>query len=324
MNSIKNTLKLLSIIVSVYNEEDVIEQFFVELKNNLDTIGIAYEIIFVDDGSTDNSLQIMMGLLKNITQTKIVALSKNYGHEAAMIAGIDISSGDAVICMDADLQHPPSIIEEMLGKFSEGYEIVNMVRTENKDSGFINKALSKLFYCFLNKISSFKFEKNSSDFFLISKRVAVILKNDFRERTRYLRGLIQIIGFKKTTIDFVAPKRAGGKSKYSLIKLFNFSLHAIFTFSNFPIRLGILASIIAGFLGVVVAIHTIITKLFWNAPPGYATIIVLICFMFSIQFFITGVIGEYLGFIFTENKKRPLYIIDKIYFSDSNDNLSNN
>jgi glycosyltransferase involved in cell wall biosynthesis len=304
----------LSVIVSVFNEEAVLKLFFAELGRQL-TVDpdVCYEIIFVNDGSTDNSLKILENLANENQAVKVLSFSRNYGHEAAMIAGIDHSSGEVIICMDADLQHPPSKIPEMLNKYKEHYDVVNMVRRENRGVGVIKKFTSKMFYYFLNLISPFKFEPNASDFFLISSRVAEILRNDFRERARFLRGFIQIIGFRRTTVEFVAPKRVQGESKYSLFKLFKFSLNVIFTFSYFPLRLGIFSSLTAGCFGLLMVIYSIVKKIQGQAPPGYTTILVLISIFFSIQFFITGVLGEYMGYIFDENKKRPIYIIDEEY-----------
>jgi len=311
MEANMNERTQVSIVVSVYNEEAILEKFFKELTRVLKSESeIDYEIIFVNDGSIDKSLEIIKGFTNTNPYIKIINFSKNFGHEAAMIAGIDHSSGEVVICMDADLQHPPIMIPRMIDKYREKYDIVNMVRSANQGVGIAKKITSKVFYYFLNLISPFQFLPNASDFFLISGRVATILRNDFRERARFLRGFIQIIGFPKTTIEFVAPKRVQGESKYSLSKLFKFSLNAIFTFSYFPLQLGIFSSIIAGGFGLAMIVFSIIKKIQGEAPPGYTTIIVLISFFFAIQFFITGVIGEYIGYIFDENKKRPIYIID--------------
>lgn len=312
------SVSLLSIIISVYNEEDVLVKFYNEMNNCLENLKIEYEIVFVNDGSTDKSLQIISKFAVGRKNIKIVNLSKNFGHEAAMIAGIDYSCGDAVICMDADLQHPPLLIADMIRKFSEGYEIVNMKRTENQSAGIIKRITSSLFYYLLNKISPVRFEPNASDFFLISKRVANILKNEYRERARFIRGFIQIVGFKRTYLEFIAAERVGGKSKYSFIKLFKFSMNAILTFSNLPLILGVLASIIVGIFGILVAVYSIIMKMRGYSPSGYTTIVVMISLLFSAQFFITGIIGEYLGFVFSETKKRPIYIIDKIIDMEKN------
>ncbi len=315
MRSINNTI--LTIVVSVFNEEQVLTLFYGELTKVLATLDINHEIIFVNDGSHDNSLKILSEYVLQNKHVKVVNFSKNFGHEAAMIAGIDYSAGDAVICMDADLQHPPEKIKEMLEKYLNDFEIINMVRTENCDAGFLKRMLSKSFYYLINKISPIRFEPNASDYFLISSRVASILKHEFRERTRFLRGFIQIVGFRTTTLDFVAPKRAGGESKYSFLKLFKLSLSAIAAFSNLPLRLGIIAGVSAGLFGIVEIIYSVFMKILGAAPPGYTTIVVLVSFMFAIQFFIIGIIGEYLGFIFAENKQRPIYIIEDLIHNET-------
>jgi len=272
-------------------------------------LDIRCEIIFINDGSSDNSSKILQSIAQEDKRVKIINLSINFGHEAAMTAGLTYSTGDAVICMDADLQHPPSEINHMLKKFYNRYEIINMVRMKNLDVGFFRSITIKMFYVLLNMLSSIKFQPNASDFFLISRRVADILTKDFRERTRFLRGLIQIIGFDKTTLEYVAPKRIFGKSKYSLIKLFSNALIAIATFSNVPLRIGVFFGTLIGLLGVCVGIYSIVMKFSGYVIPGYTTTVVLISFMFAVQFFITGIIGEYIGFLFNESKKRPIYIV---------------
>lgn len=309
----------LSIIVSVYNEEEVLQSFFNQLQNALNTIDGDKEIIFVNDGSYDNSLNQLLSFKSNEIKIIVVNFSRNFGHEAAMLAGIDLSRGRAVICLDADMQHPPSIISKMYEKYLEGFDVINMVRKENQGTTLTKKLSAKFYYWFFNKISSVKLEENASDFFLISQKIANILKTEFRERNRYIRGFIQIIGFKKTTIEFVAPQRGAGESKYSLLSLFSLSINSIFTFSYLPLRLGVIASMVVGIFAIGVALYSVIMKFLGLAPPGYTTIVVLICLLFSIQFFITGVIGEYLGFIFNENKKRPIYLIDFIKECNVND-----
>lgn len=299
----------LSVVVSVYNEEEVLNIFWSELEKNLLSLHLSYEVIFVNDGSTDGSYQILSDMARLNKSIKVVNLSTNFGHEAAMTAGLDHSTGDALVCMDADLQHPPSKLSEMIKKFSDGFEIIAMTRNKNMDASLISRMSSKFFYYILNKFSKAKFENNASDFFLISRRVADILKHDFKERTRFLRGFIQIIGFRKSTLEFVAPKRAGGQSTYSILKLFIHAIKGIATFSNLPLHLGVFTGTIMGLLSIIIGIFSIIIKLSGYVVSGYTTIVVLITFLFSIQFFITGIIGEYLGFIFTESKKRPIYIV---------------
>lgn len=300
---------LLSVVVSVYNEEAVLKSFYKETKQVLDNIEWDYELLFVNDGSMDRSLEILSTLANEDTQVKFISFSRNFGHESAMIAGIDYSSGDAIICMDADLQHPPEYIPKILERFEQGFEIVNMVRTKNESAGWFKNLASSAFYKVINVLSDVKFESNASDFFAISQRVAGVLRVNYREKVRFLRGYVQNVGFARTTIQYEAGVRAAGESKYSIRKLFQFSVNTIVCFSNLPLKLGIYAGIMAALLGVVVMIYTLFTRR--GAPSGYATIVILICFMFAILFVIVGIIGEYIAILFTELKDRPIYIIEE-------------
>lgn len=224
-----------------------------------------------------------------------------------MIAGIDYSQGDGIICMDADLQHPPACIPEIIRRFEAGYEVINMVRTKNESAGWFKNMASSAFYKLINALSDVKFESNASDFFAISRNVAAVLKENYREKVRFLRGYVQNVGFPKTTIEYEARARVAGESKYSIRKLFQFSVNTIVCFSNLPLKLGIFAGIFAGFLGLVVLVYTLLTRS--GAPSGYATIVILNCFMFAILFLIVGIIGEYISILFTELKDRPIYIV---------------
>jgi dolichol-phosphate mannosyltransferase len=297
----------LSLIISIYNEEQVLNLFYQTLMDSFSKCDFDYELIFVNDGSTDSSQEIIDTFSKENEFVKSILFSKNFGHEAAMIAGIDYATGDALICMDGDLQHPPTMISSMLNLFlSDKVDIVNMVRRNTKKSFF-----SSLFYKLLNKICSYDIEPNSSDFFLISKRVAKILQNDYRERVRFLRGFIQIIGFKKKTLFYNEGTRTAGKSKYPFRKLLSLSITAIATLSKMPLKAGIYIGFISALLSILLVIYSIIMKVVDQPVSGYTTIVVFLGFMFSIQFFILGIIGEYIGFLFDEQKKRPIYIIDK-------------
>jgi dolichol-phosphate mannosyltransferase len=303
---------LLSVVVSVYNEEEALVLFFNELTNELKKINDTYEVIFVNDGSTDKSKDILNELAKNNDFVKVINFSRNFGHEAAMLAGIDYSNGQAIICMDADLQHPPSYITQMISKYKNGYDIVLMKRSNREDASFFPKIASKLFYKIINYLSPVKFEDNASDFFLISKKVQYHLVNNFRERTRFLRGLIQFIGFNKTFIEFIAPARISGKSKYNTKKLLKLSINAIAAFSDKPLNLGIIIGLIMGLFSTIVGIYSIIMY-FVNRPvSGYTTIVVVLTFMFSINLIVMGIIGKYISYIFYEVKERPIYIIEEI------------
>ena len=303
--------KKISIIVSVYNEEEVLFEFYRETIKVLLLIDKPYEIIFVNDGSTDGSRSTLFKLSRDDENVKVIHFSRNFGHEAAMIAGIDYASGDYIVCMDSDLQHPPTLLPEIIRKFDSGFDIINMVRTENKSAGILKNITSAGFYKVINKVSDMKLVSNASDFFGISKRVADILRNNYREKTRFLRGYVQNVGFNTTNIEYEARKRYAGESKYSIKKLFRFSMNTIMTFSNLPLKLGMYAGGMAAFLAIIMMIYTVVSFLRVGTPSGYATIICLICFMFSVLFFIVGIIGEYLGLILAEQKDRPLYIVEE-------------
>lgn len=303
--------KKISIIVSVYNEEEVLFEFYRETIKVLLLIENPYEIIFVNDGSVDGSRGILFKIAKDDENVRVVHFSRNFGHEAAMIAGIDNASGDYLICMDADLQHPPTLLPEMVRKFESGYDIINMVRTVNKSAGIIKNITSSMFYKVINRLSDIHLVINASDFFGISKRVADVLRSNYREKTRFLRGYVQNVGFNTTNIEYEAGKRFAGKSKYSIRKLFRFSMNTIMTFSNLPLKLGIYAGGMAAFLAIIMMIYTIVSFIRVGTPSGYATTICLICFMFSVLFFIVGIIGEYLGIILSEIKDRPIYIVEE-------------
>ncbi len=310
----------ISIVVSVYNEEKVINKFYRETKNAISALSdYSFEILFINDGSTDSSEEELTKISSNDSSVKIINFSKNFGHEAAMIAGIDEAEGDYIICMDADLQHPPEKIVPIINKIEDGYDVVNMVRISNIKEKPLKQLSSKLFYKLINSVSNVKFEPNASDFFMISKKVADIFRTSYREKIRFLRGYVQMVGFKKTTIEFHAKERFAGESKYSTLSLIKFAIGVIFTFSNIPLRLGLYSSLISFSIGLTISIYTIIMKLIGTySPDGYTTIVVLLSFFFSMLFLIIGVIGEYLRMIFEESKERPIYIIASIENKPSN------
>ena len=312
INENSKSPRKLSVVVSVYNEEKALREFYKETNKILEQIknsGWEHELIFVNDGSKDHSLDILEELAGMDKNVKIVSFSRNFGHEAAMIAGIDYSTGDGIICMDADLQHPPECIPKIIEKFDAGYEVINMVRTKNESAGLIKNITSSGFYWLINHISDVHFEPNASDFFAISRHVAQVLKDNYREKVRFLRGYVQNVGFKKTNIEYEARARVAGESKYSIKKLFIFSINTILCFSNMPLKLGIYAGVFSAALGVIVMLYTLFTR--QGAPSGYATIVVLLCFMFAMMFLLIGIIGEYIAILFTELKDRPVYIVEK-------------
>lgn len=301
--------KTLSVVVSCYNEEMALEQFYKETAGILKKLPWSYELIFVNDGSQDGTMRVLDLLAGRDEKVKVISFSRNFGHEAAMIAGLDYSNGDGIVCMDADLQHPPEYLSQILEKFEAGYDVINMVRTKNESAGWFKNLASSAFYHLINLLSDVKFEPNASDFFAVSGRAAKVLKESYREKVRFLRGYVQSIGFNRTTIEYEARTRVAGESKYSIKKLITLSLNTIMCFSNLPLKLGIYAGAGAGLLGVLVMIYTIWSWARVGTPNGYATTIVLICFMFAVLFLIVGVIGNYIAILFAELKDRPIYIV---------------
>jgi len=301
--------KKLSVVVSCYNEELALRQFYAETSKVLKSLSWDYELIFVNDGSQDGSIEILKELAAGDEKVKVVDFSRNFGHEAAMIAGMDYSSGDGIVCMDADLQHPPECLPGIIAKLDEGYDVINMVRTKNESAGWFKNFAGAAFYRLINILSDVKFEPNASDFFAVSKKAAKVLKTNYREKVRFLRGYVQNIGFRRTTIEYEARNRVAGESKYSIKKLITFSMNTIMCFSNLPLKLGIYAGGFAGVLGIIMMIYTIWSWAEIGTPSGYATTIVLICFMFAILFLIVGIIGNYIAILFAELKDRPIYIV---------------
>lgn len=304
----ENRVKI-SVIVSVFNEEEVLHKFYDAVIPVLRSTGDKYELIFVNDGSKDASFDILKELAGRDHDVRVICFSRNFGHEAAMLAGIDCAKGELLICMDADLQHPVEYIPKMLERFENGSDVISMVRTKNQDAGILKNITSEAFYSIINMMTETQLEKNASDFFGISERVADILRHDYRERVRFVRGYIQGVGFNKDKIEYEAANRAGGKSKYSIGKLFRFSMDTIVCFSDAPLKFGIYAGILAILIGIIMTIYTIVTWVREGAPNGYATIVVLICFMFGVLFLLVGIIGMYVSVLFKEIKARPIYII---------------
>lgn len=303
--------KTLSVVVSCYNEELALDRFYEETASILKKLNWKYELIFVNDGSQDQTLSVLTRLSESDDRVKVISFSRNFGHEAAMIAGLDYSQGDGIVCMDADLQHPPEYLPEIVKKLEEGYDVINMVRTRNESAGWFKNFASSAFYRLINVLSDVKFEPNASDFFAVSGKAAKVLKENYREKVRFLRGYVQNIGYPRTTIEYEARTRVAGESKYSIKKLIAFSVNTIMCFSNLPLKLGIYAGCGAGILGIVMMIYTIWSWARVGTPSGYATIIVLMCFMFAVLFLIVGIIGNYIAILFAELKDRPIYIVEE-------------
>ena len=305
---------LYSIIVSVYNEEAVLPIFHQEVSAVIDSMADTadFELLFVNDGSSDNSRQVLQQLMEKDQRVRVIHFSRNFGHEAAMLAGLDHCKGEAAVCMDSDLQHPPTLLPQMFEQYRQGKDVITMMRTERADGGASKHLSSRLFYHIINKISDAQLQPSASDFFLLSQRVINVLRSDYRERTRFLRGIIQIIGFEKASLTYEAPPRAAGESKYSLWKLLKFSFTAIASFSKTPLKIGIYSGLIFVLLSIVLIIYSLIMWIVDTPVSGYTTLVIFLSAFAGIQLFVTGAIGYYIGFVFDEVKQRPIYVIQEI------------
>ena len=302
--------KKLSVVVSVYNEEAALPLFYESCKPVMDAAIEDYELIFVNDGSTDRSREILHELAAKDKRVRCVSFSRNFGHEAAMIAGIDYAGGDYIICMDADLQHPVTCIPQMLEKFEEGYDVISMVRGTNKDAGLIKNITSPLFYRLINAISTAHVDENASDFFGISRRAADVLRHDFRERNRFLRGFVQNVGFNKTSLHYDAADRVAGHSKYSIRKLVRFSVNTIMCFSDVPLKLGTGMGVVTGIASLITLIVLLHGWIVSGAADAFTALVFLMLLLSTAMFMILGILGAYMSVLLEETKKRPLYIVE--------------
>jgi len=305
--------KMITILIPVYNEQDNLIFLYNRLKKIIDNElqEYSYEILFINDGSKDKSLTVIKELKLNDNNIKYVSLSRNYGKEIAMSAGFDHATGDAVVIMDADLQHPPELVPEMVRYFEEGYDDVYAKRRSRQGDSWLKKKTSKWIYIILKKISKVPIQEDTGDFRLISRRGVEALKQ-FREQHRYTKGYFSLIGFNKKEILYDSAPRYAGETKWSYLKLFELAIEGITSFTSAPLKISTYFGFFAALLALVYMIIIIIqTLLYGNAVPGYPSLICLILFMGGIQLISLGIIGEYLGRIFDETKNRPLYFIDE-------------
>jgi len=315
----ENEKKLVTILVPAYNEQEVLNLLYDRLETLMDSQSTYnFEILFVNDGSKDDTLKIIQELRKNDNRVCYLNLSRNFGKETAMIAGLDYSKGDCVIIIDADLQDPPELIPEMLKYWEEGYDDVYAKRKSRKGETFMKKFTSKMYYKTLQSVTNIEIQKDTGDFRLLDRRCVEALKS-IRESQRYTKGLFSFIGYNKKEILYDRDSRAAGQTKWNYGKLINLSIDGLTSFTTAPLRwaaiFGILVSL-AGFLYMLV----IIFKAIFNGidVPGYASTMVVILFLGGLQLIFLGVIGEYLGRAFYETKGRPLYFVDR--YNDEKEN----
>ncbi len=301
----------LSIVIPLYNEEQNLKILHKRLRTVLDKLSISWELIFIDDGSSDNTLKIIEDFSSENASVKAVSLTRNFGHQAALMAGLDHAEADAVITMDGDLQDPPELIPRMLDKWNEGFLVVYARRKNYRRDHFIKRWLSMLFYSIIKALKISKAPKNVGDFRLIDRRVLEELKN-MRERTRYLRGMISWLGFSYAFVDYDRPDRENGKAGYSFSQLSKLALDGFFSFSRVPLRIGLFLGgfsilIGLGFMAYMVA-DILINDVYYHL---YKLLVDVIFIFIGFLFILIWILGEYIGRIYHEVKGRNLYIIHK-------------
>jgi dolichol-phosphate mannosyltransferase len=300
-----------SIVVPIYNEELVINETYKRLKEVMDTTEEPYEIIFVNDGSRDKTLDRVKDICDKDKNIKLISFSKNFGHQISITAGMNNSNGKAVIVIDADLQDPPEIMLKMIEKWKMGYQVVYGKRLHRKGETFFKKITAKAFYRTLRVMTDVDIPVDTGDFRLIDRKVCEALKK-VPERNRYVRGIISWLGFNQIGIEFERNERFAGETKYPLKKMLKFASDAIISFSYKPLKLATITGLIISIFSFLYLIIIVLKKLFVNdAISGWTSIVVISLFFNGLVLIILGIIGEYIGRIYDEVKGRPLYIIDE-------------
>lgn len=304
-------MKKISIVVPVYNEQDNLKEFHKRITAIMNDTGYDYNLVFVDDGSKDSSAFILKQLVEEDENVEAYLLSRNYGHQMALTCGLDNADGDAVITMDGDLQHPPELLPELIRLWEEGSEIVMTKRLATEDAGLLKNITSSCYYKLINIMSKVEITPGGSDFRLMDKK-AVEAFRLYRERARFIRGMVSTLGFNVSVVEFVAPPRFAGHSKFNLHKMLHFALDGITAFSNLPLRWAFYLGLFFGLCSLLLLGHVFYVKFISDdAVPGWATTTVSILFLGGIQLVGIGILGEYIGRIFEEIKHRPLYLVSK-------------
>lgn len=317
--------KVLSVVVPVFNEEEVIETTHGRLVSVLDSLSLPYEIIYIDDGSKDKTVEIITPWTREGNEVKLLTFSRNFGHQTAITCGMDYASGEAIVIIDADLQDPPEVIPDMIAKWREGYEVVYGKRSTREGETVFKKWSAKTFYRFLHRMSDVEIPTDVGDFRLIDRKVRDVLLR-IPEHNRYVRGLIAWLGFRQTYVLFERQARAAGVTKYPLKKMLKLAGDGITSFSYKPLRIATTIGLSLSAFGFLFFLFVFISRLFnlQVMEPGYATLMCVILFFFGIVLIMLGIIGEYIGRIFEEVKGRPLYIVDKkkgVFFEKGRDHI---
>ncbi|MCD9025987.1 glycosyltransferase family 2 protein [Cohnella silvisoli] len=310
----------LSVVVPMYNEEEVIEVTYRRLKTVLDTIGETYEIVFVNDGSRDKTSNIVRGMCAADHNVKLVEFSRNFGHQIAVTAGMDHSSGRTVVLIDADLQDPPELIVDMVARWREGYDVVYGKRIERKGESWFKKMTAAMFYRLLRSMTSVNIPVDTGDFRLMDRKVCDALTS-MRERSRFIRGMVSWAGFKQTSVDYVRDERFAGETKYPLRKMIKLSLDAMTSFSTKPLKIASVLGFVLSAIGFIYLFIVLYQRFFTDTTTqGWTSLIAISLLFHGITLSLLGVLGEYIGRTYEESKRRPLYLLsDAINFAGENE-----
>ena len=302
----------ISIVVPAFNEEGNVSALYQELVQVLPSLDLTFEIIFVDDGSLDGTWERVKSLRREDPRVKAVRLSRNFGHQYALLAGVSHATGDAVITMDADLQHPPSVIPELVGAWRGGNKIVHTIRRDVSTLSVFKRASSVIFYRVFSLLSGVKIRRGMADFRLLDRRVVDSVLA-FREGGLFLRGIVQWVGYPSTEIAFEARERLSGTTKYSRRRMWAFAWNSITSFSVVPVRMGVYLGLITSVLAFAELAYAVWAKLFTDrAVPGWASAVSVVSLLFGILFILVGLVGEYIGRVLIEVKHRPRFVISEV------------
>ena len=303
--------QLISIVVPAFNEEAVLPQFHQTIAQVLSELPFDFEIVYINDGSSDNTLGIINELRQADRQVTLIDLSRNFGKEIALTAGLQKAAGDAVIVIDADLQDPPELIPDLIREWQNGYDVVYAQRTHRKGESLLKRTTAHFFYRIIQRISKIAIPEDTGDFRILSRR-AVNALNTFGEQHRFMKGLFAWIGYSQKAVHYQRDPRHAGETKWNYWRLWNFALDGITSFTTAPLKistyLGLLTAASAFLYGIYMFIETLI---YGNPVPGYPSLIVIILILGGVQLVAIGILGEYLGRIFNETKRRPLYFINE-------------
>jgi dolichol-phosphate mannosyltransferase len=303
----------LSLVLPIFNESEVIPELDRRLKEFLGAVGVSWEVVFIDDGSKDDSLEQLRAMAAGEPRYRVLALSRNFGHQLAITAGVDYARGKAVVVMDADLQDPPEVVAQMLEKWREGYDVVYGVRAVRKNETIFKRFTAAAFYRFMAAMVPVPIPVDAGDFRLMSRRVVLTLRA-LRETHRFVRGMVAWVGFQQTSVSYVREGRFAGQTHYPLRKMLKFAMDGITSFSIVPLRVATWLGAFSGIGGLMVAVWAVYVRVFnASAVPGWATLMIAVSLAASAQLLMTGIVGEYVGRIYDEVKRRPLYVLrDKI------------